>query len=432
MNYQNSLVFALEQDTHDELRDFRSRFLIPQHHGADAIYLCGNSLGLQPVSAAKHITDQLSNWQNLAVEGWFQGDDPWLDYHKQLLPSISRIVGAQENEVAVMNSLTVNLHLLMVSFYKPNSKRFKIIMEGGAFPSDQYAMESQVRFHGFDPKEAIIELFPREGELTLRTEDIIQKINEHAHELALVLFGGINYYTGQLFDMEAIADAAHQASAYAGFDLAHASGNVPLKLHDWGADFACWCSYKYMNSGPGGISGIFVHEKHSTNNDLDRFAGWWGYREDKRFLMAPGFDAAKGAAGWQVSTSPILLMALFKASMVIFDDTGGIDTLRAKSMALTGYMEFLINEINKERGEDVFKIITPANPRERGCQLSVVCRQNAKAVFKYLADNGVIGDWREPDVIRLSPVPLYNTFQDVYRAAQQLAAATNNLQYGLL
>jgi len=426
MNYQSSLAFAIEQDSNDPLKDFRNRFLIPQHHGKDAIYLCGNSLGLQPVSAEQHIADQLSTWKNLAVEGWFQGNDPWLSYHKQLSSSISKIVGALENEVTVMNSLTVNLHLLMVSFYKPTIKRFKIIMEGGAFPSDQYAMESQVRFHGFDPKEAVIEIFAREGELTLRTEDIIQKINEHADELTLVMFAGINYYTGQFFDLEAIAKAGHKAGAYVGFDLAHAAGNVPLKLHDWGADFACWCSYKYMNSGPGGISGIFVHEKHFENKQLDRFAGWWGYREDKRFLMAPGFDAAHGADGWQVSTSPILLLALFKASMVIFDNAGGIDTLRAKSEALTGYMEFLINGVNQHHGEELFKIITPANPQERGCQLSVVCKKNAKAIFKYLADNGVIGDWREPDVIRLSPVPLYNTFKDVFMAVQHLTDAVTN------
>ncbi|WP_184549116.1 kynureninase [Mucilaginibacter sp. FT3.2] len=423
MIYQNSLSFAIAQDNDDLLKDFRNQFLIPKHKGKDVIYLCGNSLGLQPKSAAQYIADQMNTWQNLAVEGWFQGDDPWLEYHKSLSASISKIVGARENEVSVMNSLTVNLHLLMVSFYKPNSKRFKIIMEGGAFPSDQYAMESQVKFHGFDPKDAIIEVFPREGELTLRTEDIVQTINNHAAELALVLFSGINYYTGQFFDLEAITQAAHKAGAYAGFDLAHAAGNVPLKLHEWGADFACWCSYKYMNSGPGGISGIFVHEKHFTDNQMNRFAGWWGYRADKRFLMAPGFDPAIGADGWQVSTSPILLLALFKASMAIFDAAGGIDALRKKSVALTAFFEFLINEINKGQAEDIFRIITPANPDIRGCQLSVVCGQNAKAIFKYLADNGVIGDWREPDVIRLSAVPLYNTFQDVYHAAKHLADA---------
>ncbi|MEO3404879.1 kynureninase [Mucilaginibacter sp. CAU 1740] len=420
MNYQNNLEFAKQQDQVDPLKDFRSRFLIPQHKGEDVIYLCGNSLGLQPTSAQQHINDQLDNWKNLAVEGWFQGDDPWLDYHKSLSGSIARIVGAQENEVAVMNSLTVNLHLLMVSFYKPDSKRYKVIMEGGAFPSDQYAMESQVKYHGYDPADAIIEIFPREGELTLRTEDIVNSIQQNQNELALVLFGGINYYTGQFFDLKAIADAAHNVGAYAGFDLAHAAGNVPLQLHDWGADFACWCSYKYMNSGPGGVSGIFVHEKHFTDKQLNRFAGWWGYRQDKRFLMAPGFDPAIGANGWQVSTAPILLLSLFKASMTIFDALGDMNILRKKSLLLTGYLEFLINEINFNNGEEIFKIITPADPASRGCQLSVVCKRKAKATFNFLAENGVIGDWREPDVIRLSPVPLYNTFQDVYKTAQLL------------
>jgi kynureninase len=423
MDYQNTLAFATALDEHDVLKDFRDRFFIPKHNGKDAIYLCGNSLGLQPKSSAQHIADQMKTWENLAVEGWFQGDDPWLEYHKPLSASIARIVGACENEVTVMNSLTVNLHLLMVSFYKPNSKHFKIIMEGGAFPSDQYAVESQVKFHGFNPKDAVIEIFPREGELTLRTEDILKTIETHADELALVLFSGINYYTGQFFDLQAITVAAHKAGAYAGFDLAHAAGNVPLQLHEWGADFACWCSYKYMNSGPGGISGIFVHEKHFADSGMNRFAGWWGYRADKRFLMAPGFDPALGADGWQVSTSPILLLALFKASMGIFDDAGGINMLREKSMALTGYLEFLINEINKTRGEEAFQIITPANPVIRGSQLSVVCTQNAKGIFKYLAENGVIGDWREPDVIRLSPVPLYNSFKDVYNAAMHLSNA---------
>jgi kynureninase len=423
MNYQNDLAFARRQDEQDSLKNFRSRFLIPQHNGEDAVYLCGNSLGLQPVSAQQYLADQLNTWKNLAVEGWFQGDDPWLDYHKSITGSIAGVVGARDNEVTIMNSLTVNLHLLMVSFYKPDNKRFKILMEGGAFPSDQYAMESQVRFHGLDPKDTIIEIFPRNGEVTLRTEDIIQTIDQNKNELALVLFGGINYYTGQFFDMKAITDAAHAAGAYAGFDLAHAAGNVPLQLHNWGADFACWCSYKYMNSGPGGISGIFVHEKHFTDKELNRFAGWWGYRRDKQFLMAPGFDPEAGAAGWQLSTSPIPLLALFKASMAIFDSAGGLDTLRQKSLYLTGYLEFLIQSINKQQGEEVYRIITPSDATARGCQLSVVCERKARAIFNYLAQNGVIGDWREPDVIRLSPVPLYNTFEDVYKAAGLMADA---------
>jgi len=421
MEYQNSAEFAQQLDEQDALNSFRQQFLIPQHAGKDAIYLCGNSLGLQPKATQQYIAHQLSNWQNLAVEGWFQGDDPWLQYHKQMLQPLANIVGAQPAEVTIMNSLTVNLHLLMVSFYQPTPKRYKILMEGGAFPSDQYAMESQVRFHGFDPKDAIVEVFPRDGESTLRTADIVSKIIEHADELALVLFSGINYYTGQLFDLQVIAQTGHAAGAFVGFDLAHAAGNVPLELNAWGADFACWCSYKYMNSGPGGISGIFVHEKHHQNRKLNRFAGWWGYRNDTRFKMAPGFEPEAGAEGWQVSTSPILLMAAHKAALQIFEEAGSIPALRAKSLKLTAYLQYLIEEINGQHGDELFKIITPKNQQERGCQLSIICKENGKATFDYLASRGVIGDWREPNVIRLSPVPLYNTFTDVYTAARHLA-----------
>ncbi|MES2064940.1 MAG: kynureninase [Bacteroidota bacterium] len=423
MIYQDTLQFALQLDEQDALKSFRDEFLIPKHNGQDAVYLCGNSLGLQPRSAKKYIHDQLNAWEANAVEGWFMGDEPWLKYHKTLLGPLSNILGAKQTEITVMNSLTVNLHLLMVSFYKPTTKRYKILMEAGAFPSDQYAMESQVRFHGFHPKDAIIEVAPRTGETTLRTQDILQQITNNADELALVMFSGINYYTGQLFDMQAIAKAGHAAGAIVGFDLAHAAGNVPLKLHDWDADFACWCSYKYMNSGPGGISGIFVHEKHFADDSLNRFAGWWGYRKDKQFLMAPGFEPENGAEGWNVSTSPIILMALHRASLDIFEKAGGLPALRAKSETLTAYLEYLIGEVNRKYGEDVYQIITPGDKTQRGCQLSVVCKRNAKAIFNYLADNGVIGDWREPDVIRLSPVPLYNSYADVYKAAESLFKA---------
>ena len=426
MQYQNKLAFAQQLDEQDPLKSFRNKFLLPKYNGSDAIYLCGNSLGLQPISAKRYLTEQLTNWQEMGVEGWFNGDDPWLSYYKKLTPVLSAILGANEREISVMNSLTVNLHLLMVSFYKPTTKRYKILMEGGAFPSDQYALESQVRFHGFDPKDAIIEIFPRSGEYTLRTEDILDAIKNNADELALVLFSGINYYTGQFFDIKAITKAAHKVGVIIGFDLAHAAGNVPLKLHDWDVDFACWCSYKYMNSGPGGISGIFVHEKH-FKGDHNRFAGWWGYRKDKQFLMAPGFDAEPGAEGWQVSTPPIMLMALHKASLDIFEETGGLPVLRAKSELLTGYLEFLINDINLKNGKELFKIITPKEPGKRGSQLSVVCAGNAKGVFNYLTQNGVIGDWREPNVIRLSPVPLYNSFTDVFYAGQLLAASVGNI-----
>ncbi|MFI5161907.1 MAG: kynureninase [Sphingobacteriales bacterium] len=420
MEFDDSPFFANYLDALDEVKDIRKQFLIPQHNGEDAIYLCGNSLGLQPKITEQYINDQLAQWKELAVEGWFQGDSPWLQYHQQLKQPLANLVGAKSDEVTIMNSLTVNLHLLLVSFYQPNSKRHKILMEGGAFPSDQYAIESQVNFHGFDPSQAIIELFPREGEYTLRTEDIISAIGKNGDELALVLFSGINYYTGQLFDIKAITEAAHKAGVYAGFDLAHAAGNVPLQLHDWGADFACWCSYKYMNSGPGGISGIFVHEKHFDNKELKRFAGWWGYRPDKRFLMASGFDPAKGAEGWQVSTSPILLMAAHKAALDVFENAGGLDVLRKKSLLLTEYLEYHTRLINAKHSEELFKIITPSEPESRGCQLSIVCKRNGKAIFDYLSKNGVIGDWREPDVIRLSPVPLYNSFKDVYRASKHL------------
>ncbi|RFZ84733.1 kynureninase [Mucilaginibacter terrenus] len=426
MMYQNNIDFARELDAQDELKDFRNEFLIPQHKGEDAIYLCGNSLGLQPRSAVAYVQEQLNSWQQNAVEGWFMGNDPWLSYHKPLLKPLADILGAQESEITIMNSLTVNLHLLMVSFYKPTGKRYKIIMEAGAFPSDQYAVESQARYHGFDPKEAIIEVAPRPGELTLRTEDIIQKIDEHADSLALVLFSGINYYTGQLFDLEAIAKAGHAVGAYVGFDLAHAAGNVPVKLHNWNADFACWCSYKYMNSGPGGISGAFVHERHFNDTSLNRFAGWWGYRRDKQFLMAPGFEPEVGAEGWNVSTAPIPLLALHKASLDIFA-RADLNRLRAKSELLTGYLEYLIADVNTKIGNEQYSIITPNNKFERGCQLSVVCKSNAKATFNYLADNGIIGDWREPDVIRLSPVSLYNTFTDVYAAAEHLFKAFTDL-----
>ncbi|MES2265745.1 MAG: kynureninase [Bacteroidota bacterium] len=423
MIYHDTLEFAHQLDEQDALKSFRDEFLIPKHNGESAIYLCGNSLGLQPKSAQKYIQDQLNAWEDNAVEGWFMGDEPWLKYHKSLLGSLSNVLGAKETEITVMNSLTVNLHLLMVSFYKPTTKRYKILMEAGAFPSDQYAMESQVRFHGFDPKDAIIEVAPRPGEITLRTEDILKHIADNANELALVMFSGINYYTGQFFDLQAISKAGHDAGAIVGFDLAHAAGNVQLKLHDWDADFACWCSYKYMNSGPGGISGIFVHEKHFGDDTLNRFAGWWGYRKDKQFLMPPGFEAENGAEGWNVSTSPIILMALHRASLDVFEKAGGLQALRTKSETLTGYLEYLLGEVNKKYGEEVYQIITPTDKHQRGCQLSVVCKRDAKAIFNYLAQNGVIGDWREPDVIRLSPVPLYNSYTDVYRATETLFKA---------
>ncbi|MBO9675492.1 MAG: kynureninase [Sphingobacteriaceae bacterium] len=427
MNFENTLSFAKAQDETDQLRHFRSDFLFPNHNGKDFIYLCGNSLGLQPKVADEVLKRQLDNWANYAVEGWFDGNEPWMFYHKELKKLMAPIVGALPAEVCPMNTLTVNLHLLMVSFYQPKGKRFKIIMEGGAFPSDQYAIESQVRFHGFDPKEAIIEVFPREGEEVLRTEDIVTQIEENEDQIALVLFGGINYYTGQWYDMETITKAGHEIGAIVGWDLAHAAGNVPVKLHDWDVDFACWCSYKYQNSGPGGISGIFVHEKHFNNTSLNRFAGWWGYQESNRFKMEKGFVPEAGADGWQVSCTQVMPMALYHASLQIFEQAGFIEPLRNKSITLTQYTEFVINEVNINLGFEQYKIITPSNPKDRGAQLSIIAQRNGKQIFDGLMANHVLGDWREPDVIRLSPVPLYNSYEDVYMAGQVLLKVSKDI-----
>ena len=427
MEFQNTREYAISQDQSDPLHKFRDEFLIPKINGKEIIYLCGNSLGLQPKSTKKYIQQQLDNWENLGVEGWFEGETPWMFYHKELQKLMAPVVGAKAEEVIPMNNLTVNLHLMMVSFYRPQTKRYKIIMEGGAFPSDQYAVESQIRFHGYDPKDAIIEIHPRAGEDTLRTEDILSEIKKHADELALILFGGINYYTGQYFDLEAITKAGHKAGAYVGFDLAHAAGNVPLKLHDWDVDFACWCTYKYMNSSPGGISGEFVHEKHFNNKELNRFAGWWGYQENNRFKMTKGFVPEKGAEGWQLSCSPVLMMAAHKASLVLFNEAGGIENLHKKSIQLTGYLEFVINDINKHIGYEQFHIITPKSSKERGCQLSIIAKQHGKLIFDELVKQHVIGDWREPDVIRISPVPFYNSFIDVFEFGRILKDICNSL-----
>lgn len=428
MNFENNLVFAQNLDQQDPLREMRNEYLFPQQNGKPFIYLCGNSLGLQPKVAKQVLDIQLNNWQNLAVEGWFEGDSPWMFYHKELKKLMAPIVGAQPAEVCPMNTLTVNLHLLMVSFYQPKGKRYKIIMEGGAFPSDQYAIESQVRFHGFDPKDAIIEVHPKEGAYTLSTEDIVEAIANNADEIALVLFGGVNYFTGQWFDMPAITKAGHEAGAIVGFDLAHAAGNVPLQLHDWDIDFACWCSYKYQNAGPGGISGIFVHEKHFKDTSLNRFAGWWGYQEEQRFKMEKGFIPETGADGWQVSCTQVMPMALYHASLQLFEKAGFVNPLRDKSKTLTAYLFYIINEVNKKIGEEQYKIITPSNVEDRGAQVSIIAKADGKKVFDQLVANNVLGDWREPNVIRLSPVPMYNSFEDVYRTGELLLNISQSLK----
>jgi kynureninase len=413
--YQATAAFAANLDATDELKDFRNRFHIPSANGKSLIYFCGNSLGLQPKSTRAYLEQELTDWQNLGVEGHLHAKNPWLYYHHFLTDATARLVGAKPIEVVVMNSLTVNLNLLMISFYRPTAKRNKIMMEYMAFPSDQYAVENQVKFHGYNPNDAIIELMPREGENCIRTADILAKIDEHKDELALIMIGGVNYYTGQLFDMATITSHAKNCSSdiVVGYDLAHATGNVKMQLHDWGVDFATWCSYKYLNSGPGGTSGVFVHEKHAENNLLPRLSGWWGNDESTRFKMQKGFIPQQGAAGWQMSNAQVLSMAAHRASLAIFDEVG-MDKLIAKSKLLTGYLEFLL--LNGKRKD--FKIITPEDVAQRGCQLSIVMNENGKKTFDALTQNGVIADWREPDVIRVAPVPLYNTFEDVYRFAE--------------
>ncbi|WP_266203769.1 kynureninase [Pontibacter kalidii] len=418
MNYQNTLAFAQEQDRQDPLFHFRDRFYFPQVNKQDAIYFCGNSLGLQPKSAQMYIDNEMYKWANLAVEGHFKGEEPWFNYHELLAPATARVVGAKESEVVVMNQLTVNLHLMLVSFYRPEGKRFKIITEGGAFPSDQYALETQVKFHGYTPGEAIVELFPREGEHTLRTEDILASIKQHGEELALVMMGGINYYTGQVFDMAAITQAGHEVGAFVGFDLAHAAGNVPLHLHNWDVDFAVWCTYKYLNSGPGGTSGVYVHERHGNDPGIPRFAGWWGHDAQERFRMQKGFKPMPGAAGWQLSNAQILPMAVHRAALALVDEAGGMEALRAKSEKLTGYLEYLINDVHV--GQEVLEMITPRDPQARGCQISLLVKKNSRLLFDKLMEAGIIVDYREPNVIRVAPTPLYNSFEEVYRFSEIL------------
>ncbi|MES2812598.1 MAG: kynureninase [Bacteroidota bacterium] len=418
MSFQNTLEFAQQLDAQDELKAYRSEFIFPQHNNKNVIYFTGNSLGLQPKRAKKYVEDVMNDWANLAVEGHFYAEKPWWDYQERFAEPLSKIVGAKSSEVTVMNTLTVNLHLLMVSFYRPTKTRYKIICEEKAFPSDQYMFQSQVQHHGFDTKDAIVEIRRREGEHNIRLEDVLAKINEVGDELALVLIGGVNYYTGQVFDMKMITEAGHKVGAYVGFDLAHAAGNIKLELHDWNVDFAAWCSYKYMNSGPGNASGCFVHEKHHHTN-LPRFAGWWGHNKERRFKMEPDFDPVHGADGWQVSNLPILSLAPYLASAEMFAEVG-MEKLIAKRDKITAYLEFILHEIDIEIPGTEFEIITPSNPEERACQLSVFLHGQGRNLFDYLMKNGVITDWREPNVIRLAPVPLYCSFEDMYNFGQVL------------
>ncbi len=399
---------AVELDAQDPCAAYRSRFHIPKRKdGSDVIYLCGNSLGLQPKTASTYVQQELDDWAKLGVEGHFQAKNPWMPYHELLTEQTARLVGALPSEVVVMNTLTVNLHLMMVSFYRPALNRHKIIVEQHAFPSDQYAVTSQIKFHGLDPTRSIMELSPRRGESTLRVEDMEKVIADEGEATALVLLGGVNYYTGQAFDMERIVKAAHGKGCIVAFDLAHAVGNIPLHLHDWGVDFAVWCSYKYLNAGPGSTAGCFVHERHARAFDLPRFSGWWGHNKSTRFQMPAEFDPIPGTEGWQLSNPSILPLAALRSSMEIFDEVG-MTALRTKSEKLTGYLEFLLKELPG------VSILTPSDQSRRGCQLSLQIGQKGRSIFESLTRQGVVCDWREPDVIRVAPVPLYNTFSDVF------------------
>lgn len=406
MSYKNTIEYALELDAKDDLRRYRNEFHIPlQKSGEEHIYMCGNSLGLQPKRTKEFLNQELEDWATFGVEGHLHAKNPWMPYHEFLTESYAKIVGAKPTEVVAMNTLTVNLHLMMVSFYRPNEKRYKIIIEGDAFPSDIYAVESQIKHHGFNVDNSLIKLRPRDGEAAIRTEDISEIIEKEGDSIALIMLGGVNYYTGQVFDFEQITELAHTKGINVGFDLAHAAGNVKLELHDWGVDFAVWCSYKYLNSGPGSVAAAFVHEKHHQS-DLPRFAGWWGHNKEDRFKMPDDFNPIKSAEGWQLSNPPILSLAAIRSSLSIFDEVG-MNKLVEKSKKLTNYLLFLLDSIDTNRIE----IITP---KERGCQLSIRVKNGNKDLFDIITEKGVIADWREPDVIRIAPVPLYNSYKDVF------------------
>ncbi len=416
MLFENNLPFALKLDEEDELKSYRSAFHIPRSEsGEEILYFCGNSLGLQPRKTINYIVQELTDWANLGVEGHFHAKNPWMPYHELLTPSLMQLVGAEENEVVAMNTLSVNLHLMMVSFYQPTSSRYKILIESDAFPSDLYAVESQAKFHGFNPNDAILKIKPRLGEELIREEDIAELLEKEGSKIALVFLGGVNYYTGQVFNIRTITQMAHEQGCKVGFDLAHAAGNIPLNLHDDGPDFAAWCSYKYLNGGPGCLAACFVHNRHAHNEELKRFAGWWGHNKETRFNMRHDFDPIAGAEGWQLSNPPIYSLAAMKASLSIFDEVGMIN-LRRKSEKLTGYFEYLLDDIADNR----IRVITPSNPDQRGCQLSIQVLNADKTLHKTLTEMGVITDWREPDVIRAAPVPLYNSFEDVFKFVELL------------
>lgn len=421
LKYKNSPEYAKFLDENDPLKQFRDQFYIPMVNGKESVYFTGNSLGLEPKHTQEYVLNELEDWANYGVEGHFHARNPWVSYHELFPELLADITGGLPEEIVVMNQLTVNLHLLMISFYRPTKKRFKIICEAKAFPSDQYAIRSQVKIHGFDPDKTIIEVEPRPGEHTIRTKDILKTIKKHGKKTALVLFGGVNYYTGQVFDMETICKAAHEQGALCGFDLAHAAGNIKLNLHDWNIDFACWCSYKYLNSGPGGVAGAFVHQRHIADKNLNRLAGWWGHDKDNRFKMEKEFQPIPTAEGWQLSNAPVLSMSAHKASLDIFKQAG-MENLVNKGKALSNYLLYVLDDINKRAPEKIIEIITPRNEKERGCQVSMLMLKNGKEIFNALIKAGVIADWREPNVIRIAPVPLYNSFEDVYKFGEIISS----------
>lgn len=415
-HFEANLAYAQAQDEQDPLKQFRDRFHLPiQASGEPYLYYCGNSLGLQPKATKDHIDQELKDWAMLGVEGHLHANNPWLPYHEFLTEHMAAVVGAKPNEVVVMNTLTVNLHLMMVSFYRPKGERTKILIESDAFPSDKYAVASQLRFHGYDPAEHLLELRPRAGEACLRMEDIAETIQREGPGIALVMLGNTNYYTGQYFDMAAITKLAHEQGCMVGFDCAHGAGNVPLNLHDSGADFAVWCTYKYLNSGPGSMAGCFIHERHAGAVDIPRFEGWWGHNKTTRFGMRDDFDPIPTVEAWQLSNPPILSLAAIKASLEVFAEAG-MNNLRNKALRLTAYLEYLLQQIPGDK----INIITPSNPLERGCQLSIQVKDADKRLFDAITAAGVIADWREPDVIRVAPVPLYNSYADCYHFTQIL------------
>ena len=419
MQFENSLLFAQQLDKVDPLKDFRSQFIVPSVNDKEQIYFLGNSLGLQPKNTKEELNKILDQWGQYGVEGFFKGDQPWIDYHNQLKGPLSKIVGALPHEVSVMNQLTVNLHLMMVSFYQPKGKRNKIICEAKAFPSDQYMFETHVKHYGLNPDEVIIEVHPRENEHIIRLEDILQTIEQHKDELALVFWGGVNYYNGQLFNMQTITVAAQKASAKVGFDLAHAAGNVFLDLHNWDVDFACWCSYKYLNAGPGAVAAAYIHERYHNDDSIPRYAGWWGYDRATRFKMNKGFKSIPTAEGWQLSTPTFTSLALHKASLDVFEKAGW-ENILAKQKLLNNYLWFFLDEISSDSSNKIIEIITPRKQEERGCQVSLLMLDRGREIFDALSKAGVMADWREPNVIRIAPVPLFNTYEEIWHFANIL------------